>query len=216
LVRHLVIADLHRLAGSLSSFIVVTNSDAALAAEALGPKAFDRRRPVAGLVVSINVGQQSTYVLDMLSWVKRSQKPKIGFARTSRTAYAMISALTSAMRAPSATPHTLEWISTSGPVRSIGYIHWVDRPKNESVTSNGAVESLGLAVLASHRRLAIVRKLVDNCEICNACDRIPSPLLAIAITESSKETCKDHDYICNDGNKDIGPRKSSEKSKVQK
>jgi hypothetical protein len=41
LARHLVIADLHRLAGNLSAFIVVTNSDAALAAEALGPEAFD-------------------------------------------------------------------------------------------------------------------------------------------------------------------------------
>jgi hypothetical protein len=41
LARHLIIANLHRLAGNLSAFIVVTNSDAALAAEALGPEAFD-------------------------------------------------------------------------------------------------------------------------------------------------------------------------------
>jgi hypothetical protein len=33
--RYLVIADLHRLAGNLSAFIVVTNSDAALSAETL-------------------------------------------------------------------------------------------------------------------------------------------------------------------------------------
>jgi hypothetical protein len=32
---YLVIADLHRLAGNLSAFIVVTNSDAALSAETL-------------------------------------------------------------------------------------------------------------------------------------------------------------------------------------
>ena len=38
---HLVVADLHRLAGHLSAFIVVTNSDAALAAEALGPEALN-------------------------------------------------------------------------------------------------------------------------------------------------------------------------------
>jgi len=100
LARHLVVADLHRLAGNLSAFIVVTNSDAALAAEALGPKAFDRRRPVARLMSFFDKGQKSTYVLDMLSWVKRSQRPKTGFARTSRTAYAMISASTLAMREP--------------------------------------------------------------------------------------------------------------------
>jgi hypothetical protein len=38
---YLVIADLHRLAGNLSAFIVVTNSDAALAAETLGPETFN-------------------------------------------------------------------------------------------------------------------------------------------------------------------------------
>jgi hypothetical protein len=64
--------------------------------------------------------------------------------------------------------------------------------------------------------MAIVCELVDNCEVCNACDGIPSPLLAVVLTESSKEACKDHDYVCNDGNQDIGTRKSSKKSKIQK
>jgi hypothetical protein len=58
LARHSVIADLHRLAGNLSAFIVVTNSDAALAAEALGPKAFDRRRPVARLMPFLRQGAE--------------------------------------------------------------------------------------------------------------------------------------------------------------
>ena len=41
----LVVTDLATLAECLSAFIVVTNSDAALAAKSIGPEAFNGRRP---------------------------------------------------------------------------------------------------------------------------------------------------------------------------
>lgn len=44
---------------------------------------------------------------DMASWVKRSQNPKTGLARISRTAYATISESTLMLRDPSATPQML-------------------------------------------------------------------------------------------------------------
>ena len=56
LACQLVITNLHRLAGILSAFIVVTNSDAALAAKAFGPEALNGRRPVMMSVIIREVG----------------------------------------------------------------------------------------------------------------------------------------------------------------
>lgn len=70
----------------LARHLVVSHSDGATA-KAVGPEALDRWRAVNLSVIRLEGDRRkSTYVLAMLSWVKRSQKPKIGLARTSRTA----------------------------------------------------------------------------------------------------------------------------------
>lgn len=97
----------------------------------------------------------------------------------------------------------------------MGHQHWVDCPKHESEATDGAVESLCLAVLAGSSCLAIHGQLIDNYEVCNAGNSVPSPLLSVTVAESSEKTGKDHDEVCNDSNKDVGTRQSSEKSKIQ-
>ena len=54
-----------------------------------------------------SIEEDVTAYPDIESWVKRSQNPKTGLARTSRTAYATISASTLMLRDPSAIPQIL-------------------------------------------------------------------------------------------------------------
>ena len=129
---------------------------------------------------------QKAYVLDMLSWVKRSQKPKTGLARTSRTAYATISASTPTIRAPSAMPQMLWIMSENRRQRSRGSLHRVNGPEDEGEPSNGSKESLGLVVLASSGSTPVECKLVDDDKISNAGNGIPAPLLSVIVTEGGK------------------------------
>ena len=67
--------------------------------------------------IEAELGRSQTHIMfvegsmiayfDMASWVKRSQNPKTGLARISRTAYATISESTLMLRDPSATPQML-------------------------------------------------------------------------------------------------------------
>lgn len=63
----LVITNLTGLANRHLSFIVITNPDTALAAEAVAPESLDRWRTRILLTGICNYRLMSTYVLDMLS-----------------------------------------------------------------------------------------------------------------------------------------------------
>ena len=99
---------------------------------------------------------------DIESWVKRSQNPKTGLARTSRTAYATISASTLMLRDPSAIPQILGKLVVSQVQRRRANLHWVDGPKNQGKSGNGAEESSGFLVLVLNDTTAVERKLVHN------------------------------------------------------
>ena len=94
--------------------------------------------------------------------MKRSQNPKTGLARTSRTAYATISESTLTMRDPSAMPQMLRRVSISQAQRRHVNLHWVDGPKNKGESSDGAEESSGLLVLVLNHTTAVEGELVDN------------------------------------------------------
>ena len=60
------------------------------------------------------------------------------------------------------------------------------------------------------------RQLVDNNKESNASPSIPSPFLSISSTESSEETGEDHDQVGHNGNEDVCPRQTGDKSQVEK
>ena len=69
----------------LRTLIIVANANGAVLGQTVGPEAFNGGTPTKEVSYSIGRKAQVTYS-DMASWVKRSQKPKTGLARTSRTA----------------------------------------------------------------------------------------------------------------------------------
>ena len=95
-------------------------------------------------------------------------------------------------------------------------LHWVDGPEDEGETSNGAEESLGLAILSGSGSATIECKLVDNHKVGDATKRIPTPLLTISATKGSKETSEDHDHIGNNCHEDFGTAEAGQEAKVQK
>jgi hypothetical protein len=92
---------------------------------------------------------------------------------------------------------------------------WVQSPENEGEATNGSKKLGGGAALAHGCTTARDDKLVNDDEISNASNGIPSPLLTIVLAKSSKETSKDHDDICNDGNKDASTVHTSQESQVE-
>lgn len=97
------------------------------------------------------------------------------------------------------------------------YIHWVDSPEDQSEASNGSEESLGLSILVSGGGTTIESELVDDDEVGNASNGVPSPLGSVGlVTEGSEETGEDHDQISNNGNEDAGTVEAGEESQIEK
>ena len=93
--------------------------------------------------------------------------------------------------------------------------NWVQGPEDEGEATNGSKELGGRAILAHDCTATRDDKLVDDNEVCNASHSIPSPLLAIALAVSSKETSKNHDEICNNGNEDASTVHAGQESQVE-
>lgn len=95
------------------------------------------------------------------------------------------------------------------------HLHWVDGPQDESETSNGREESSGLLVLACNGTTSVPCELVDNDEVGNASNSIPSPLGSVLNGESSEETGQDHDEISNNGDEDVGTCKTGQEAEIE-
>ena len=92
---------------------------------------------------------------------------------------------------------------------------WVKGPENESEATNGGKKFGGGAALAHDCTTARDDELVDDNEVSNASNSIPSPLLTIVPAKSSKETSKNHNDVCNDGNEDASTVHTSQESQVE-
>jgi hypothetical protein len=86
-----------RITSANQSNMFISNPQLTLMLPALSPNPLDQNPSMEGVleIDMVNTTERGllgslerdeTYELDMLSWVKRSQKPKTGLARTSRTA----------------------------------------------------------------------------------------------------------------------------------
>ena len=95
-------------------------------------------------------------------------------------------------------------------------LHWIDGPQNKSEASNGGEESGGLLILALNDTTAIDTELVDNDEVGNAGNGVPSPLGALVDSKGGKETGEDHDDVSNDGDEDIGTSKTGQEGEIEK
>jgi hypothetical protein len=95
-------------------------------------------------------------------------------------------------------------------------LHWVQGPEKKSESSNGRVESTGLVVLGGNSASAVLGQLVDNNQVGNAGNGIPSPLLTISVAKGSKETGQDHDDIGHDGNQNAGAVETGKQTEVEK
>lgn len=80
----------------------------------------------------------------------------------------------------------------------------VQRPDDESKSSDGSEKLDSRAVLGYDRSSTWNCQLVHNNQVGNACKSIISPFLEVSITEGCKKTKQDHDEISNHGNKDVG------------
>ena len=201
----------------LRTLVIVTNADGALLPNSMGPESLDGNR--ATDVISregVKMVQGSAY-LAMASWVKSSQKPKTGLARTSRMAYATISALTSMLRDPSAIPQMLVHISYFLDKTRVGElgIHGVDGPQNQSETSNSAEEGGGLGILAHDNTTTVEAELVDDGQVGDASNGIPTPFWSFLKSEGGEEAGQDHDDISDDSHEDAGTVKTGQEAKVE-
>ena len=129
----------------------------------------------------------------------------------------MISASTSMWREPSAIPQTLiETVSQSCNTKGLeGNIHGIDSPEDESESCNSREESCSLLVLALNSSTSIEAQLVDNDQVRNTGNGIPSPLGTLLNLEGGKQTGKNHDDISNDGDKDVGSCKTGEEAEIE-
>ena len=69
----------------LRTLVIVTNAKGALLAETVGPEALNGSGAKM-MLEETRFNKRDITDFAMVSWVKRSQKPKTGLARTSRTA----------------------------------------------------------------------------------------------------------------------------------
>ena len=94
-------------------------------------------------------------------------------------------------------------------------LHWIDGPKDQGVSGNGAEKGSGLLVLVLNDTTAVEAELVDNNQVGDASHCVPTPFGALLDSKSSEKTGQDHDHISNNGNEDVGTAQSSEQAKVQ-
>ena len=94
----------------------------------------------------------------------------------------------------------------------IADIHWVNGPEDKGKAGNSREESGSLCVLALDNATSIEGELVDDDQICNTCNGVPAPhwSLVIADGEGCKKSSQDHDEIGNNGNEDVGTRKTGQ------
>ena len=95
------------------------------------------------------------------------------------------------------------------------YIHWVDSPEDQGKASNGSEESLGLAILVCSCGTAVEGKLVDNDQVGNAGNSVPSPFSSICVAEGSKETGEDHDHIGHNGDEDASTVEAGKERQIE-
>ena len=93
--------------------------------------------------------------------------------------------------------------------------NWVQGPEDEGEATNGSKELGGRVILAHDCTTTRDDKLVDDDKVCNAGHGIPSPLLPVTLAVSSKETSKNHDKVCNDGNEDASTVHTSQEGQVE-
>ena len=114
------------------------------------------------------------------------------------------------LRDPSAIPQMLCHVSISEGQDRHANLHWVNCPKDQSESGNGAEESSSLLVFVLNHTATVECKLVDNNQVRNTSHGIPSPFRALLDSEGSKEAGQDHDHISDNGNEDIGTAQPSQ------
>jgi len=92
---------------------------------------------------------------------------------------------------------------------------WVNCPENQSETSNGAEERGSLGVLALDDTTAVESELVDNNQVGNARNGVPSPFGALIHGECSEETSQDHDDISNNSDEDVSTVETSQEGEIK-
>lgn len=113
------------------------------------------------------------------------------------------------------TPDAANMLACTKHERKKCNVHWVDSPEDQSETSNGSEESLGLAVLVGSCGTAVEGELVDNDQVGNAGNGVPSPLSSICVTEGSEETGEDHDHIGHDGDEDASTVEAGKERQIE-
>ena len=94
-------------------------------------------------------------------------------------------------------------------------IHWVDGPEDESEAGNGGEESGSLLILALDDTTAVDTELVDNDEVGNAGNGVPSPLGTLVNGEGGKEAGEDHDDVSHDGDEDVGTCETGQEGEIE-
>ena len=118
------------------------------------------------------------------------------------------------LRDPSAIPQMLSQVSMRFDLGRWGHEHRVDGPEDKSKASNGGEEGGGLLILALDDVAAIEAELVDDNQVGNAGNGVPSPLGSLADGEGGKEPGDDHDQVSDDGDQDIGTGQASQDGQI--
>jgi hypothetical protein len=91
----------------------------------------------------------------------------------------------------------------------------VQSPEDQGEATNGSKELAGAVILAQDCATTGDDQLPEDNEIGEAGDGIPAPLLAISAAEGGEETSENHDYICDNGDEEVGSVHASEETEVE-
>jgi hypothetical protein len=202
---------------SLATDLVVSNTDGA-STEAVGPEALHRWGAVNYVSWQIEIGTRSNLRAchavmgeekpEAKDWLGEDIKDSIGDDLSIKTNHAST---------VSNTPDAIDALAKPDHHMQMRNVHWVDSPEDQSEASNGSEESLGLSILVGGGSTAVESELVDDDEVGNASNGVPSPLGSVGfVTEGSEETGEDHNEIGNNGHKDAGTIEAGEESQVEK
>lgn len=96
------------------------------------------------------------------------------------------------------------------------YIHWVGGPQNEGEEGERAEEVGDLGSLGLDGGAAGQANVPDDKDVGNARDGIPAPLLARVLSSvGGEQTGQDHDEVCRNSHDRVGTINAGEQAKIQ-
>lgn len=187
--------------GSLSTLVVITDTDGTLVGKTVSPEAADVDVHLWGAAV----GEQEPGTENRLG-----QDVQNGVGDDLLIDVHLAAAISN-------TPDAIKDVSSCNKYSKIDRdLHWVDGPEDEGKGTDGTEEVANLATTSHGALTTANNELPDNDKVSDAGNGVPPPLLRSAFrAESGEKTGQHHDDIGDNGNKNVATVHAGQKSEIQ-